>query len=334
MGSFFQGKTLLITGGSGFVGRNLINRLLETGAKIYVIDKHDTGSLENYPEVTFLQLDISHFQDVKSAIEKVNPNIIFHLASIVTASRDLNLIDTMMEVNLRGTTNILKAITINNGTIAMNGAIAGNQCLECMINFGTSEEYGNQAVWLDETLREEPASPYAILKLTTSRFCNWFSNMYHIPITTVRPANLYGPGQPKDKFIPYIIENCLKNQRVDMTYGEQKRNFIFIDDFIDAILLIAEKERNLGQIYNIGSESSITLRAVVESIMEITHSNPVVNFGAVPYRENEMMVFDLNIDKIKALGWTPQYGLADGLQRTIAYYQSACERAGGGLNNQ
>ena len=241
-------------------------------------------------------------------IHKIRPEFIFHLAALVTAARDFNLIDEMIEVNLRGTTNILRAIE-------------GLTDLECMINFGTCEEYGNQERQFDEILREEPASPYAILKLTTSRFCNMFSGMFKVPIITIRPANLYGPGQAKDKFIPYTILKCLKNDPIDMTFGEQKRNFIFIDDFINAVLLIAQKERNLAQIYNIGSEGSVSLRSVVELIKEILNSQSVINFGALNYRENEMMAFDVNIQKIRELGWIPEYQMAEGLLRTARFYQ-------------
>ncbi|HEX3043588.1 MAG TPA: NAD(P)-dependent oxidoreductase [Bacillota bacterium] len=307
MDSFFEGKKVLITGGSGFVGRHLVSRLLELKSRIYVTDK--VNLFAHQPEVTFFNLDVVKYNEVKSVIHSVRPNFIFHLAAIVTAAREFNLIDEMIEVNLRGSTNILRAID-------------GLNDLECMINFGTCEEYGNQERQFDEVLREEPASPYAILKLTTSRFCNMFSGMFKIPIITIRPANLFGPGQAKDKFIPYTILKCLKNDPIDMTYGEQKRNFIYIDDFINGVLLIAEKERKLAQIYNIGSESSVSLRSVVELIKQMLDSQSVINFGALNYRENEMMAFDVNIQKIINLGWKPEYTLLLGLKRTAQFYQS------------
>ena len=312
MSHFLAGKKILITGGTGFVGRSLVNRLLESGAQVFVIDKervrYRNPDYGNQPEVTFWQLDITKYPEVKSVIQKINPNILFHLAALVTADRDVNLIDEMIEVNLRGTTNILKALE-------------GCTGLECMINFGTCEEYGNQERQLDEELREEPASPYAILKLATTRFCNMFSRMFNIPIVTVRPANLYGPGQPRDKFIPYLISSCLQNRTIAMTPGEQQRNFIFIDDFINAVFLIAQRERQLAQIYNIGSDGSVSLRTMVELIKQIIKSETVINFGAINYRENEMMVFDLNTAKIKKLGWIPEYSLRDGLIKTIKFYQ-------------
>lgn len=288
------------------MGRNLASRLLGLGSRIYVTDK--VNLYERRPEVVFYNLDIVKYEEVKAVIHSVRPDFIFHLAALVSAARNFNLIDEMIEVNLRGTTNILRAIE-------------GLDNLEGMINFGTCEEYGNQEREFDEILREEPASPYAILKLTTSRFCNMFSGIFKIPITTIRPANLYGPGQATDKFIPYVILRCLKNDPIDMTYGEQKRNFIFIDDFIDGLLLVAQKERKLAQIYNIGSESSVSLRSVVELIKQMLNSQSVINFGALNYRENEMMAFEVNIQKVKELGWKPEYDLAEGLQRTAEFYR-------------
>lgn len=305
--NYYKNKTLLVTGGTGFVGQQLVSRLESLGAIVHFTGQRDDvfqyGGNSHYEK-----LDIKRYLEVKRLLSRVKPDIIFHLASIVSAKIDFDLIDEMIDVNLKGTTNILKCIdSISN--------------IECLVNFGSSEEYGNQDIELKENLREEAASPYAILKLCTTRFCNMYSFSLGIPIVTIRPANIFGPGQNEDKFIPNLIINCLNNKSVDMTKGENERNFIFIDDFINAVLIIGMKERSLGQIYNVGSNRSITLRKLAELIKKECLSKSKINFGSNDYRLNEMMKFDLSIDKTLSIGWEEEYNLQQGIVKTIDFYK-------------
>jgi UDP-glucose 4-epimerase len=311
---FYNNKRVLVTGGTGFVGRHLVEKLISRGSEVFVTGNSKNvwvGSLD-HRKLHYSNLDISNYQDIERLVINSKPQVIFHLAAIVTASRDFSLVDEMIDVNLKGTTNLLKAI----------GKITS---LESMVNFGSSEEYGNQQIELSEILREEPASPYAILKMTTTRFCNMFSEIYKIPITTIRPANIFGPYQPSEKFIPYSIIKCLKGENINMTFGEQERNFIYVEDFIGATLLIGEKERKLAQIYNVGSESYITLKEIVQQIKTLTNSSSDIGYGTVNYRDGEMMKFDINIEKLKELGWDTRDNFKKNLNSTIKFYDDYME---------
>lgn len=314
MVNFYRGKRVLVTGGTGFVGRHLVEELLSRGSEVFVTGNKENIYLEKLENrnLYYSRLDISNYEEIEKAVIESKPQIIFHLAAIVTASRDFNLIDQMIDVNLRGTTNLLRAV----------GKITS---LETMINFGSSEEYGNQDIELSEILREEPASQYAILKMATTRFCNMFSGMYKVPITTIRPANIFGPYQPNEKFIPYSIIKCLKGENINMTFGEQERNFIYVKDFVDAVLLIGEKERNLAQIYNVGSDNYITLKEIVKQIKKLTQSSSNICLGTINYRSDEMMKFDMNIEKLKQLGWNSENNFIDDLKNTIKFYVSNME---------
>lgn len=309
MADLIRGKRILVTGGTGFIGGHLVKRLEDFGNEICVIVKRQPQNNNLDASNTFYKpVEISDYSSIDSVIKRFRPNVIFHLAAIVTASREFSLIDKMIEVNLTGTTNILRSIS-------------ELQELEVMINFGSSEEYGNQSIELKETVREEPSSPYAIFKLVTTKLCNIFSLIYNLPIITIRPANIFGPGQGLDKFIPYVITKCLNNEQINMTLGEQKRNFLYVEDFVNAILLIASKERRLEQIYNVGSDSTLTLKEITETIKRLTHSNSHINYGAIEYRTNEMMAFEMNIDKIIDLGWKQEYDLIESLKKTIEFYK-------------
>lgn len=302
---YFKNKKILITGGSGFIGKELIKTLMRYGAKITVFNK---TKIEDIKDIDSFEVDITDEKKVKDLVLTTSPHLIFHLASIVTASRDIDLITEMIDTNLKGTINLLKTIKELNQ-------------IEKFIYFGTSEEYGIQTKIIDEKTRELPNSPYAITKLASNRFCDFFTSLFKIPIITIRPTYIYGPAQASTKFIPYIIQKCLKNEQIDMTYGKQKRNFIFVDDFIKATLLVAQKENRLNQIYNIGDENSISLRDLVKLVKKITNSSSKINFGAIAYRENEMMEFNISNNKLKKLGFKALYNLDDGLKLTVRFYQ-------------
>ncbi len=310
---FYRDKKVLITGGSGFVGRNLAARLLAAGAEVTIVDVRSDPDAGLPPAAKVFALDVARYSDLRAAIHEIRPRLVFHLASIVTAARDPDLIDPMIEANLKGTTNLLRSLD-------------GLEGLAGVVNLGTCEEYGDRDALLRESMREEPASPYAILKLATTRFCRMFSRLYRLPVTTVRPAGLFGPGQARDKLVPSVILACLENRAIRTTAGEQKRNFLFIDDFVAAVLLVARKERRLGRIYNVGSDDTVSVRALVEIIREMTRSESPLDFGALDYRDGEMMTCDLDLRRIGALGWAPKHDLREGLRRTIEFYKGEARR--------
>jgi nucleoside-diphosphate-sugar epimerase len=115
----------------------------------------------------------------------------------------------------------------------------------------------------------------------------------------VRPGNLYGPGQNKSKFIPYVIEQLKQNLPLDVTLCEQRRDFIYVDDFAEAIhLLLNNAVQCKGEIVNVSSGSSISLKEIIETYKEKLHSTSVINYGAKPYRENEAMDLRCDISKL------------------------------------
>ena len=212
---------------------------------------------------------------------------IINLISYVTSVRELGLFPKMLNTNL----DIL--LKIYEATKELEN-------LKLIMQFGSGEEYGNIQAPFNEKMKEEPVSPYAIAKLITTNTALMLNKNYNYPICVIRPSNLFGKYQSKDKFIPYIVEKLKNNQEILATYGEQKRDFIHIDDFIKIIKELLEKSNLVkGEVINVGSGISISLKEIILNLKEELNSKSEIRFGAIPYRENEMMNFSLDISKLK-----------------------------------
>jgi nucleoside-diphosphate-sugar epimerase len=282
-------ETLYIIGGSGFIGKNLV-RVLSPFYQITVFDKFiDETFFGGYPSVKTVKMDL--VEDIISTSVET-PDYIINLASIVTAERDLSLFDALIASNLKILLNLFNRFKEDNK-------------LKLFIQFGSSEEYGNAQSPYVETVREQPNSPYALVKQLTTNTAMMLHANYGFPTMVVRPGNLYGPGQNRSKFIPYVIEQLKRNQPLDVTPCEQRRDFIHVDDFSEAIhALLNHAEQCKGEIVNVSSGSSISLKEIIETYKEKLHSTSVVNYGAKPYRTNEMM--DLCCDISKLLRISPK----------------------------
>lgn len=275
-------ESLYIIGGSGFVGKNMV-RLLQERYAISVFDKYiDQKYFANYPKVTCHKIELDKEQIAQNI---ATPNYIINLASIVTAERDMSLFDEMIRSNLNVLLNLYERFK-------------NDKSLKLFIQFGSSEEYGEIKSPFCETYREEPNSPYALVKQLTTNTAMMLHRSCDFPIAVVRPSNLFGPLQNKNKFIPYVIGQLRDNKPLNVTLCEQKRDFIFIDDFVEyveQVLQYAQKVK--GEILNIGSGKSVSLKVIIEYCRETLNSQSVVNYGALPYREREPMNFRCSMKK-------------------------------------
>ena len=136
---------------------------------------------------------------------------------------------------------------------------------------------------------------------------------------------MYGPGDTSKKFIPFVIQRMLSNEKnIDLTDGKQKRDFIYVDDVVDAYEMIIDRLCNAGKgfrQFEVGTGTAISIRELVESIKECTSSETDPNFGALPHRVGEIMHSEANIRELASLGWKPSTSLNQGLRKTIAYYR-------------
>ena len=276
-------EILYLIGGSGFIGKNLV-RCLSPYYQITVFDKYiDSDFFCYYPEVATVVMDLT---TEKIATENPTPSFIINLASIVTAERDLSLFDGLISSNLK--------ILLN-----LYDRFKGDDSLRLFIQFGSSEEYGSEGSPFVETQRERPNSPYALVKQLTTNTAIMLYDNYGFPTMVVRPGNLFGPGQNKSKFIPYVIEQLRKGEPLNVSPCEQRRDFIHVDVFsLDIHGLLKHADRVVGQIVNVSSGQSISLRQIIDFYKEALHSTSEINYGALSYRENEAMDLRCNIGKL------------------------------------
>ena len=276
-------EILYLIGGSGFIGKNLV-RCLSPYYQITVFDKYiDYDFFCCYPEVATVVMNLA---TEKIAAEYPTPSFIINLASIVTAERDLSLFDGLISSNLK--------ILLN-----LYDRFKGDDSLRLFIQFGSSEEYGSEGSPFVETQRERPNSPYALVKQLTTNTAIMLYDNYGFPTMVVRPGNLFGPGQNKSKFIPYVIEQLRKGEPLNVSPCEQRRDFIHVDVFsLDIHVLLKHADRVVGQIVNVSSGQSISLRQIIDFYKEALHSTSEINYGALSYRENEAMDLRCNIGKL------------------------------------
>ena len=279
-------KRLFLIGGSGFIGKNLV-RCLHERYEINIFDKYiDEAYFVKYPEVkkTLMELDKD---EIPAEVE--SPDYIINLASIVTAERDISLFDSMIASNLKVLLNLYERFK-------------NDKQLKLFVQFGSSEEYGNDGSPFSESMREEPNSPYALVKQLTTNTAMMLHRNYDFPIMVVRPGNLFGPLQGKSKFFPYVIESLKKGEPLNVTPCEQKRDFIYADDFAWEIeKLLENSEKAIGEIVNVSSGESISMKEIIEKCRKVTNSTSQVNYGALPYRENEMMDLKCSVAKLESI---------------------------------
>ncbi len=278
---------------STFIGLNLIKKLKDKN-EVHVLIHNNEIEEEN---VKIHKADIT--RDLKKLIHEIKPDIIFHLAAYSNASRAEKHLIPAIKTNIEGTTNLLNTVKDTN--------------LKRFINISSSEVYGPSETEFIETQKLEPVSPYGITKATAEHICNFYYKTYHVPIVNIRPIMVYGPNQPENKIIPFIMKSCKENKNFDMTSGEQTRDFIHVDDLIEALIKSATLPV-VGETFNIGTTKEISIKNLALKIKELTNSQSQINFGAIPTKPNEVMRMHININKAKTLlDWEPKITLDEGL---------------------
>lgn len=281
-----KGECLFLIGGSGFIGKNLV-RCLSPYYQISVFDKYiDSVFFADYPSVNVYQLDLV---TDKISPEIIAPDYIINLASIVTAERDLSLFDKLISSNLKVLLNLYERFK-------------DISSLKLFIQFGSAEEYGSISSPFKEENREYPNSPYALVKQLTTNTVLMLHRNYGFPAMVVRPGNLFGPGQNKSKFIPYVIEQLKKGDPLNVSPCEQKRDFIYVDDLAEYIHgLLENYKKSVGEIVNVSSGNSISLKTIIEFYKMKLNSISEIHYGALPYRKNESLDLRCDIGKLMTI---------------------------------
>jgi nucleoside-diphosphate-sugar epimerase len=304
--NFFLDRRVLVTGASGFIGQHLIRELHKNGACITTIGRNP-GKLPR--DITQYHLNIADAAAVDTCIKECRPEYIFHLAAYKERNDNVQSFYSSIETNLVGSLNLFSAAK-------------DVDSVKSIVTLGTIEEYGNNRTPFDERFRESPVTPYSFSKICVSHMAEMFFHLYGLPIIIVRSALVYGPGQGTEMFLPSLIISLLEDRTFDMTLGEQTRDFVYVTDLVEGLILASGTTKAQGQIINIGSGIPVKLIDLAHRIEIMTGKKGLINIGGKPYGKNEVMEYYLDIRKARELlGWKANIPLEEGLIKTITYYR-------------
>jgi UDP-glucose 4-epimerase len=302
---------IAVTGGNGFLGAHLLRRLSSLGSRCCVFMRE--GDSPRRLQGLAAQPEIRCFAQPASLAEMVadwKPDIVFHLGAMISTQRSLEAFRATLEWNLLSTVWLYEALS--------------KTTLSRLVQIGSCEEYGRLAVPFQEAAALDPASPYSASKAAASCYARMFHNCFGLPVVVVRPSVIYGPDQDPVLLIPEVITRLLQNCEVAVTEGRQTRDFLYVDDAVDALVQAAVIPGASGEVFNIGSDEIVTVRRCVELIGELIGKPRLIRYGARPYSPYE--IWDYAPDTSRArqhLRWQPRTSLHEGLTNTIAAYRDA-----------
>ncbi|MGE5558998.1 MAG: NAD-dependent epimerase/dehydratase family protein [Bacillota bacterium] len=307
---FFRNKKVLVTGASGFIGSNLVHRLVGEQASTAVLVRRssDLWRLEEIlPELDLCYADLEDASAVHNALNDVRPEMVFHCGAYGVDSRQQDYA-TAVRVNVIGAINLFNA-----------AAEAG--CYK-IVNTGTCMEYGDKKELITEDCEARPLEIYGITKLWATMIAHRIAAEKSIKLITLRPFGVFGGREGSHKFFPHLILSILDGREVRLTSCEQYRDYCFIDNIIDGFLLAARDQTLDNEIFNIAGGKAYKLKYYVNLVYKIMKAEGEPQYGAVPYRNNEMWKQQPDVAKIRnTLHWEAKISLEEGLERTIAWYR-------------
>jgi len=315
-----KNKKILLTGGAGFIGTKLCSILSENN-NILLYDNLDRNSIKNTnllnkENVKLVQGDILDSLKLKEVVSNFKPNIVIHLAAVAGIDTVIKNPVKTMQVNMIGTYNLLEALKEN------------MDCIERVIDFSTSEVFGSYAYKVEESSNTNLAPvgearwTYSVSKLAGEHLAHSYYREYKLPVVTIRPFNIYGPGQVGEGAIHQFVVRAIEDEEIQVHgEGDQIRSWCYIEDFVQGIILCIEKDESIGQAFNIGNpRGTITIGMLADLIKSISKSNSEIKYVPKNYVDVELRI--PSIEKAKdILGYEPEYDLNRGLEETIKWYR-------------
>lgn len=301
-------SNILVTGGAGFIGSNLVGELLKQGYNVRILDMVPPKSME---KAEFIKGDIRDLEAVKRSVKGMD--YVLHLAAQVSVAKSVEYPLETNDINVNGTLNVLSA----SKDAGVKRVVFSSSC----------SVYGNSGKSpLSETSKTSQESPYALTKFMGEEYCRIFSKLYGLETASLRYFNVYGPGQSPDSpyasAIPRFVSDILAG-RVPKVFGdgEQTRDFIFVKDVVKANILAMKAGGVSGQVFNIGSGKSTTINRLIDSIgnmlgIQIKPDHKRARKGDVRYSSADVSKAN------KILGFKPEYSMKEGLRLTIEWLKS------------
>ncbi|MER3409981.1 MAG: LPS biosynthesis protein WbpP [Thermoleophilia bacterium] len=304
-----MGRRVLVTGGAGFIGSHLVRALLERGDEVRVLDNFSTGNRANLEglerDVEVIEGELRSYERVHNAVRGCE--LVFHQGALPSVPRSVQDPLTTAAVNVEGTLNVLLA--------------ARDEGVRRVVFASSSSVYGNQdALPLSEQARPDPISPYGVAKLAAERFCVSFSRVYPLETIVLRYFNVFGPRQdPRSEYaavVPrFIVEVAAGRPLPVYGDGEQRRDFTYVANVVEANLLAADAPDGNGAVVNVATGQAVSVNELADAIGRVL--GRAVERRYLPPRPGDVRASWANVSAARALlGWKPRVGLEDGLRLT------------------
>ena len=317
----WSGKRVLVTGGEGFIGSHLVERLVREGADVRVLALYNPfgnyGWLDPavHTDVELLPGDVRDAERVAGAVE--GQDVVFHLAALIGIPYSYVAPESYVQVNVQGTVNVATA--------------CHRHGVERLVHTSTSETYGTALTApIPESHPMQPQSPYSASKIGGDMMALSFHHAFGLPVAVVRPFNTYGPRQSTRAVIPTILAQLHKGaKQISLGSTSPTRDFNYVEDTVAGFLAVAGCDQALGQAVNIGSGREISIGDLVQLLIEITGSEAEVVTDEARLRPTGSEVERLLCDNTRArewTGWTPQVSLEEGLRRTSDWVRANLDK--------
>ena len=316
-------KKIIVTGGLGFIGSNLIELLIKKKYYVINIDKvtyssnfYNTKEFKKSKRYKFIKLDIKN-KKINKILFKYKPNCIFNLAAETHVDRSIDNPESFIESNIVGVYNLLEAFKKYSKKFKTK-----------LIHISTDEVYGDVLKGRsNEKYPYQPSSPYAASKAASDHLVSSYVRTYKIPAIVTNCSNNYGPRQHPEKLIPKLIYNILNNLPLPI-YGKglNSREWIYVRDHCEALFKVFLKGK-IGQVYNIGSNKNLNNLEVCKSLLntskKVVSLGNKVNISFIKDRPGHDLRYALNSNKIKKeLNWHPKTSFKKGIELTFKWYES------------
>jgi len=315
-----RGRGVLVTGAGGFIGANLVARLVDEGATVRAFvrynSRNDRGALEWLPSevldaVEVVAGDVRDIESVSAAL--VETEVVFHLAAQIAIPYSYVNPRDFFETNVLGSLNVAQA-----------SVAAG---VSRVLHTSSSEVYGTaQVVPITEDHPLDVQSPYAASKLGADKLMEAFHRTYDLPVTVVRPFNTYGPFQSARAVIPTILLQALEGDRIRLGSLEPRRDFTYVSDTVDGFLRVAAEPSTTGLTLQLGTGEELSVREIVDVAAEVVGRPLTIEQETLRVRPrgSEVMRLISNPERVRSLtGWRHEVGLHEGMSRTLEWLRTS-----------
>ena len=299
--SRLEDRRVLLTGGTGFIGRHLMQRLQAGGAEVHLTSRRPVDGPQDACNLHFHRVDLADRESTLALFDAIRPAVVFHLASRVAGSRALDLVHPTLTDNLCSTVHLLEG--------------AARHGCERFVQVGSLEEPAAGEA------HAVPSSPYAAAKAAASSYARMFHQLYDVPVVLARVFMVYGPGrQDENKLVPYVIRSLQRGESPTFSSGTRPVDWVYVGDVVEGFLRLALTEGVAGETVDLGTGELHTVRQMVETLFDASGAPTAPTFGGLQDRASEQIRrADVETTQ-RLLGWHPQVDVGEGTRETVRWF--------------